>query len=164
MFKIIFLVFLFTYVNCESELDSVTTVLPNYSVNQVDDDSNSNIQQVEIKSSEIQGHAVNAVPSSAFNVPSVVQTEPVVVNSNEIPILSDEIQNNDVRIENEVPRANEVKQVHIDSKSTLEVEAETAAPEEITTTISPVVYRVKRAPPSYTVRELLAPNGVRHEV
>lgn len=119
MFKLILLLFLFAYqAKCESEY-SMTTVLPSYSANQVEDEAN------------------------------------------EIKPFVDEI-----RVEspgNFIAKAvKEVKQVYIDDLSQqMNVETATNAPE--LTTIQPTVQRVKRAP-QYTIREILYPNGIMHEV
>lgn len=120
MFKLILLFFLFAYeAKCESEF-SVTTVLPHYSVNQVEED----VQAAEGKSAADE-----------------IQIEPVHFAAKAL---------------------NEVKQVYIDDLSQqMNVEVATNAPE--VTTILPTVQRVKRAP-QYTVREILYPNGIMHEV
>lgn len=59
-----------------------------------------------------------------------------------------------------VKATKEIKQVYIDDLNQ-QMNAETNAPE--VTTILPSVQRVKRAP-QYTIREILYPNGVMHEV
>lgn len=117
MFKLL-LLSLFAYaVNCESEY-SVTTVLPAYSANQVEDEVN------EIKPA---ADEIRVEPPSNFIVKAV----------------------------------KEVKQVYIDDLSQ-QMNVEMTNPPEITT-IEPTVERVKRAP-EYTIRELLYPNGIMHEV
>ena len=122
MFKLILLLFLFAYeARCESEY-SMTTVLPNYSADQVEDEI---IPAGEVKSpiEEIR------VEGPAHNV---------------------------------VQAPKEIKQMYIDDLSQqMNVEMLTNAPE--ITTILPTVQRVKRAP-RYTIREILYPNGIMHEV
>jgi len=160
MFKFIFLLFLFTYVNCESELDYVTTTFPLYSANQVDDDSNSN--SVEIK---IQDRVSNEIiqPISTNEIPATLIDE----------IIVPQVEN---RVEH-LTEAKEVKQVHIEELAdksepnaiteNVDNEPVTTITEAEVTTIEPEVNRIKRNgfyKSQYTVGQILAPNGIGHEI
>jgi len=147
MFKYFLLLCLITYVRCESEIDSVTTVQPNYSANQVDEE-NGSVDQIEAKKPEV----IQAVPI----VEKPIAEKPIdpVLAVDEIPSIEPELQ-----------KVREVNQVHIDLNSAVNMEANmlTNLADEPTTTVTPTVIRVKRTP-RYTVGEVLAPNGIMHEI
>lgn len=137
-FIIFFLIY--SYINCESDINSITTVQPDYSVDQVDDNS-------------IIANQVENKPKNLLNVQARNSIEEV-----------DEIQVNDVqsKLKNEPSvKSKETKQVNLEDLNAQETATNSPLAEIITTI--PEVTRVKRAP-RYTIRELIFPFGVMHEV
>lgn len=80
MFKLIFLLFLFTYqVNCESDLNLITTESPNYSVDQFDNEVSLREQVVKIKSPDNFGSTISR--DEIIEVPTEVKkAKPVPID------------------------------------------------------------------------------------
>lgn len=152
MFKILILLFVF-HCSCLAETELLTTVQPNYSVDQIENENHSSADQIEVK------------PQPEIdNVPDVISIESRSSNLNEIQsnkVKSDQIQDENMNVAKKV-EPQQVKQVLIDDLISSNQETATEISEMITT-VMPSVTRIKRAP-RYTIRELLFPNGVLHEV
>jgi len=146
MIKFVVLICLIGYVSCESV---ITTLAPNYIVDQLDDGSSPSIDQIEAKKT------VTEEPSVTYDI-----TENVILPANEIS------SNEKVEI---APKAGESTQelIIMEPKinDNLASKDESVKKETNTemTTIMPEVIRIKRAP-RYTVGQILAPNGIMHEI